>query len=354
MSKVNYFVSRILPCLVLGFFSVSCSDSQFSSSSSASNSTTKNTDGAEKTGLETTGQDATASADHIGAENTVTIQETFEINSDKKPIDLVLFVDQSQSMPEEMEIVKTNIPKFRENLEKFGDLRMSLINRFDTGRLNDLITPEFLGLFNSHIEILAKSKNGVEAFIKFLEETHYKTNAGKSKGTEFFRANANKYYVIVSDEDEELEVLGRAVSDDGEAKKGKIPRAEIAPWFHAYLKERSVLKDLKVYAFAKKSENSSCDAKQLGQTYLDLAKLMNTEVFDICEPDWTNSLKKLEENIEKNAYNISLKRKPVKILSITVGNTEVDLSKIKVIESTIDLQMPVEELLGKTVTVEYQ
>ena len=78
MSKVNYFVSRILPCLVLGFFSVSCSDSQFSSSSSASNSTTKNTDGAEKTGLETTGQDATASADHIGAENTVTIQETLK------------------------------------------------------------------------------------------------------------------------------------------------------------------------------------------------------------------------------------------------------------------------------------
>lgn len=274
--------------------------------------------------------------------------EEFLMDRENRPIDLILFVDQSQSMPGEMKIVKDNLPKFRETLSSYGDLRMALINAPDgAGRkLTDLLVPAFLSLFDGQIDMVAKSKNGIEVFTQFIKQKEYKTDSGKIAGSIFFRENANKYYVIVSDEDESVPQI--------EDKNMQTPEGR-ASWFVNYLDSNAGLKDLKVFAFAGLKEDSGCGVKEAGATYLELANKMMTKVYDICQKDWTNSLNDLASQIQAFAYKkIRLKKSPKEIVQVTIDGEKVGLSDVVLKEDTVEINLPIAEIMGKKVVIEYR
>ena len=85
---------------------------------------------------------------------------------------------------------------------------------------------------------------------------------------------------------------------------------------------------MKSYAFAGIPTSSGCKIAELGGEYIKAANATNSDVFDICKPDWSDHFDLLTTFIISSiTSSFDMNFPIVEIISITVGGVEIPNEK---------------------------
>ncbi|MEY2987580.1 MAG: hypothetical protein RJB13_1101 [Pseudomonadota bacterium] len=245
--------------------------------------------------------------DSSGESLTTGTTENFQTSGSAGKVDIAWFIDQSGSMKDEIDNVKENFGSFIESVNALVDARIALVAKSSgensiavTQVADKIIQVDQKVTSNDALEIAISTFVPVSGALP--SEVKDQSDA-KSKLADFFRADVPAVIVIVTDDDA-ANVTSSNFEELSKATLGKVP---------------------KLFAFrateASKFEGvDGCSLVEQGISYEELASNTGGEVFDICEPDWTQKFEKLKQGIAKAAQNsFQLKKVPTKITEVKVN-----------------------------------
>ncbi len=282
-----------------------------------------------------------ASADSLSA---APITESFALEAQKQPIDLVWIVDNSASMIEENPIAQANLDAFAKNVAKTSDLHMALIS-FDDSATGIKLSDELKAAH--HIQISAtvgstnllaiaasatcpaKTTEGYQAapgsyagtmkicnqVVKSKNEEGFledEVTVEKVKGelTKFYRPQAKKVFVFVTDDDADFVTSANflALVEPYLGKEGGKPV---------------------VFSF-QAVEGATCSISAVGRSYTDLARKTLGETFDICAEDWSQHFSRLTKAVSRvSNTKIQLKGSAKEVLSVAVDGQKLKRTAFK-------------------------
>jgi len=248
-----------------------------------------------------------ANDDSKGESVSLGTTESFQTKGSSGKVDIAWYVDQSGSMKDETANVQKNFAAFMESVNAIADTRVALVAQ---SRGKHAISIEPIADKQIQVEQRVNSTDALSIAINTFAANGTSLPSGVnrysdalSKLSGFFRADVPAVVVIVTDDDAE-DVTSANFEQLSKDTLGKVP---------------------KLFAF--RATNAStfknergCQIARQGVSYETLATNTGGEVFDICEPDWTNNFEKLKQGIAKAAQNsFPLKKIPAKITEVKVN-----------------------------------
>jgi hypothetical protein len=204
----------------------------------------------------------------------------------KQPVDIVMVIDQSGSMGEEIAQIQTNINKLSSYLAATGlDYRLVMIAGLpSSGGYNAVCVPTPLAAAScaSKPPRFRAVDQHVESYdaLKLIIQT-YDSTVTSTKWSDFLRADAIKVFIPVTDDDatDSFLAVPRANSfDDMILSRGKGT-------FGTKSKRKYLF--FPIIGVSTTSTSIKCStAVNVGQTYVDLATLTKGKPFSVCETDY--------------------------------------------------------------------
>lgn len=265
------------------------------------------------------------------------VAETFELAATKQQIDLVWVIDNSGSMTEENRIARQNLDAFVAKVSSSADLHLALIStsqgeqpvklsdtlkspqhlqldvQVDSTNLLGILaaatcpaesTTEYQGQASYGYELTLcgkdfKSKNPSEFF-----ENAVILNDVRGKLQGFYRPNARKVFVFVTDDDAQF-----------------VDSSNFLPLVQPHLGKEGGAPV--VFAF-QAVEGATCDVAKVGSSYATLARQTKGETFDICARDWSEHFSRLTKAVERvGAQDLKLNQPAKEVLSIAVDGVKL-------------------------------
>ena len=253
----------------------------------------------------------------------VTESFTEKVRTTQGKVDLVWVIDNSGSMADEAEIVRTNLRAFLTFIESKADVQFLLFSRQgDTGTLVSL--PSSKDSKYSQINRNIGSYNGLTILSEYL------TNGALDS---FFREDALKYFVMVSDDNSSL-------SSDS---------------FMSVLKAKFLDENMKFSGFVGMGEaESPCQAAS-GTEYQKLKDLTSGHLFNICNPDWSESFSELADHVifsANNKLNLGF-QDVIGIDQVYVNNIEISLEHVELQKDQIIIQLDMNQF-AKNETLQFK
>lgn len=209
---------------------------------------------------------------------------TAQVAAIKKPVDIIMVIDQSGSMNEEIEQVKANINRLGKYLDSTNlDYRLVMIAGLPgNGSLPVCVPPPLGGpscqskpprfrAVNEHVESWDA--------LKLVLQTYDSTDPSK-KWADFLRQDAIKVFIPVTDDDATDVFLPRPVAESFDAeilKRGKGTFGTRGARKYVFYP---------IIGVEKGSTNRCSTAVNNGPVYLDLVKLTKGQAFSVCETDY--------------------------------------------------------------------
>lgn len=197
-----------------------------------------------------------------------------EAEAKKPPVDVIVSVDQSGSMSDDLDNVKANINKLSQFLEASGlDYRVVMIGAVGTGSYDICVPPPLGGpdctsngtLFRT-VDYSVESTDTLEIILTTLEEP-----TGSTAWQDFLRPDAFKVFVPISDDDSYMS-----------ATKFDVQLLASSTLFGTAKERRYVFYPIVGAAAFPKETTCGGNAVNNGSEYLALAKLTGGQWFPIC------------------------------------------------------------------------
>lgn len=221
-----------------------------------------------------------------GALNPDSACATTKAEAIKPPVDIIMVVDQSGSMSNEIANVKANINKLSDFLGKTGlDYRVVMIGTKGTSTYQ-LCVPPPLGLgsptCDSNPPLLRVVNRNVQSWdaLKIVLETYDTAPGTATAWADFLRKDAFKVFIPVTDDNSQGSGNPTATTFDTQllAKPGE-------QFGTAAKRNYSVYPICGAPAFPAESPKCST-AVNTGATYVELAKLTKGQWFPVCSTDY--------------------------------------------------------------------
>lgn len=279
--------------------------------------------------------DANAGGERVAGQ----LSETFAVEGSSGKTDIVWVVDQSGSMTKETQHVQNNLSNFFNSLNQKVDARFALIASSTTSNKIALPSESEKQL---QIEQSVASTNALEIVISTFirvdapeqplvdpnNQSAGRVNKYPTQGalSNFFRPDALPIVVVVTD-DNARKVTEQNFLQLAKAAIGKEPKV------YAWRGNRSL----------PAIPNAQCDVARDGIAYEQLAQATGGEVFNLCEPDWSETFSRLTSNIVAAVKNsFTLQKEIKKVVSVTIDGRKVEANRITTSGRTVTL--PQEEL----------
>lgn len=330
----------ILVLVILGSMALGCKDSSFSASTSSEpGRPSGNVDIADgrqgpigqDDSVDDPREESPRGSDMAVGQN---FSDFFKLSENIGEVDILVAVDQSRSMPEEIQIVKDNLVRFQKIVAAKTNVKLGLFGSPSGPVGADMFESPYIDQFKNHFPVLVKSHDSLEKFLEFYATGTETAGGQKVKAEQFYRNGTLKIYLVVTDED----ALFR-----GDKSTDNLSPEELAEYFKLRIDKLVTPGSLKVYAFAGKS-SSSCGAKTPGRVYEYLAKLMESKVYDICSSDWTVPLEDLASQIITGAnQRFKLTHSVDQIIAVLLGNETLSEEDYQLDGNVLVLKKMVEE-----------
>jgi|GEM_PF-1606734 len=195
-------------------------------------------------------------------------KQTFRLGqSSDKPLDIVWVIDNSGSMSEESDHVRSNFAKFIARVSGDTALKVALVSQKEGQGKNGVTLDEQLNPEN-FVQINREIASH-EALLAAAE-----VSEGELAG--FFRQDAQKAFVFVTD-DESEDLAASAFR----ARVAQIPGG----------------RKFSAYSFIALGEDESPCGSGEGAEYVEASKMSGGEVFNICEEDWSSHFETLADSV---------------------------------------------------------
>jgi len=209
---------------------------------------------------------------------------TQSVTASAKPLDIVWLSDNSGSMNAEAAHVRNNFLAFATRLAQVPDVRLTLISTIGTGG-NSVSMPVNSPITYQEINRLVNSRDGLQILSHAICPMAMQGNACDTltgnfppvRGTaaNFFRANAHKVVIMVSDDD------------------SIIPFTD----FHSLFQSVYPNQGLTFFGFVGQGAALSPCQARTGQQYINYAQATGGAVYNICDMDWTATFNQLASNV---------------------------------------------------------
>lgn len=307
--------------------------------------------------------------------------ETFSIAQNQGMIDVVWVIDNSGSMTEEAQQVRNNFQTFVNSVQSRSDMHVALLSKSAGSNSSSMSSAStgvtlpstalaaggrqvdaWVGSFDP-LALLAASicaagtttlpASSDDAFITLADERLVAggTICGQAinidpfemelapaafgKLHDFFRPQAKKVFVIVSDDNAQAVTAANFVSLVKPDLGGQTPT---------------------IFGFVGISENSSCSISNVGDDYKALASQTGGAVFDMCAVDWSANFSKLGDNLAALAQSqFTVKATSVaSVTSVSVDGKPLAMSAVKVSGSVVTVDPTAMPPGAKMLTVTYK
>ena len=231
-------------------------------------------------------------------------QLTAGVQHQDSQVDILLLVDNSQSMTGEIEQVTKNLGQLLSELSRATHLKVGLMSAFSADgnyASNDDYTP-----FSGDIpESIIKINHRVHSWNSLvLASLFYQGEAVMAKdlgisGPDFFREDALKVFVVVTDDNSD-EMLAetffeKLVSGGASADEFRFYGFVGLPQMASDFSESG---EQLVYRVAEENRIDSCGIHRPGFEYLNLVMShLSGALFDICQKDWSDHFAKISEGV---------------------------------------------------------
>lgn len=324
-------ISTILSILLLS----SCDDQKFSSSSQRA-----------------AGSQEAEEAQTPG-EDTVKTQ-TFALNTTSQPIDLILMIDNSGSMSDEIAQVNQNFLSFTASISARADISLTLVSKSGPTPLNITMPQALLDHNHRQIDISVGSYNGLSMLASGFCPKEVGPKSGtaiKVCGQDFsriewsanveamnnrlasiLRPTAKLVIVMVSDENS----MNVDQSNFINLVKAKVP--SFAPTFFGFI-----------------TDGVRCSSGMIGQAYTALAAATGGAIYPICEPDWKNNFAKLSEAAVKIvSKTFKIPTKVSEIMSLKIDGKPLLPAQYQLKNDEITVSDGVINTSNKQLVIEYK
>ncbi|MGE0173141.1 MAG: hypothetical protein AB7T49_10160 [Oligoflexales bacterium] len=347
-------VGILLSCVLVG-----CSSNTFSGSSKKGKPA-----GSKAT---TTNGDKTDSGDiGTGSENS----KVFVVDTYKSGIDMVWIIDNSGSMSEEIEQVKTNFSRFVTSLSGITDMNVSLItctgagmglcidpSEFAAGKVNVINTE--VGSYNPLAMLIGALCPPSESIVS--ETAEDTTLCGEKANSDVlednfglpgefweyinppvlgsldkaFRKDAKKVFVVVSDENS---------FNFGSSEFKRVADKKLGKDNYSFFGFITMAKEV-----------TACSSYIKGTAYIELSKQVNGGVFDICESDWSKNFDTLTKGVTEEARRTFVIEGGFgKIVSVTLNGRALSSSEYVVSGNSVSIAKEVALAAGAEVRISYE
>jgi hypothetical protein len=241
------------------------------------------------------------------------LTESFTISATKttKPLDMVWVVDNSGSMSAEAANVRNNITAFISGLDKTSDMKLMLISQKGTSGTTVSLPGGLDPVRFLQANIKISSTGGPKALIDQL-------SLMDNEGQPFFRADAKKIIVFVTDDNSAMpaSTFTSSLSMLGAGSK-----------------------DIAVFGFIGLGSTASPCQANTGTVYQSLATQTNAKVFNICALDWKQHFSDLKADVlTKLGRTFMMKDSMVaKITKVEVDGVELASSKYNYFNGALTL-----------------
>jgi hypothetical protein len=253
------------------------------------------------------GVSAKSTEDANGEGAVLGTQESFLTSGSAGKVDVVWYVDQSGSMNGETANVQRNFATFMNEVSTLADTRVALVAASSGSNSISIVPVENKAVqVNQRVSSRDALTIAINTFVRVGGTLPFGVNpynGSLSSLASFFRADVPAVVVVVTDDDANG-VTSANFEELAKSTLGKIP---------------------KLFAFRATNDSAfksepGCQVARQGVSYEVLANNTGGEVFDICEPDWSNNFEKLKQGIAKAAQNsFPLKKIPSKLTEVKVN-----------------------------------
>ena len=246
-----------------------------------------------------------------------------------RAVDLLFVVDNSYSMDHEIDQVRSNLQNFFNQLASYSDVKVGVLSAFrPSDEYNAVSIPnDAQGVVM--VDQRVRSWNGLWLSHLFINDELY--NSTGVKGSEFFRQESLKVFVVITDDN----------SNDFSAEE-----------FSESLSEHFSLDEVRLYGFIGLPQSTSpavamypasagerlsaCNIYDEGKVYYELLeKTLDGGLFDICQKDWSEHFQKMAGFVLKEVKSrYPLSQPAHSLVSIKVEGKEVPRDQV-IIESGI-------------------
>lgn len=205
-----------------------------------------------------------------------TVQVGQKTHSD---LDLVWVIDNSGSMTQEIAHVRANLDRFTNSISSQANLKMSLISAAGNDGLRLTLRTDDPNRF-FQINQVVSSTNALRmtaaAFCKDASGVcSIFSSSLNGKLTSFLRENSKKVFVVVSDDESDIE----------------------NEQFTAAFRQTFPSQEMTLFGFIGLGASQSPCQARTGERYKRLASETGGETFNICDPDWTPTFSRLAANV---------------------------------------------------------
>lgn len=282
-------------------------------------------------------------ADEVSMNSLGHFVESFKVSGERsqKPIDMVWIIDNSGSMSEEAQKVRSNFSSYIQSVSARTDLKLAVLS--NTGSfgvtLPSGLDPQRFFQVSANIE----SNDALTCFLgaisisttsRCLNATSFK-DALKNKN--FFRAESHKVIVVVTDDESYIDspTFFNALSAEPTISfVGSTPQ------------------NLTLFGWA--GLRSGSGVASVGNRYMQIARATGGQIFDITATDWTGSFSTLAtETVELSFQPMQLSRNAMQLYSVKMNGVELPPSRYSLAGSLLQINNMTASDFGATIEVEY-
>lgn len=331
-------------------------------------------DGGEDSGNDD-GEDTGGDSDEIKSKE-------FDLVAVTQKVDMVWVVDNSGSMGNEIEKVRANFSNFIQRLSSLSDLRFSLVSTkedvFDRFFSVNLPSPLPAELEARQVDYIVRSNDPL-----FLAATA----SCPASSTNFPAPPADKSPESINNADRRLCNQAQAISHGGSLEEGFLLPGSAIPQLVGSLSDFFRPDAKRIYVFVSdddasqvtsanflsyvtpfnnnvnpliygfvglNSDNAACDIAKIGDSYISLAETSGGKTFDICEEEWSQHFEELTNHVRlimKTEFRLDAT--PREVVEVKLDGVKLNASDYRVEGKVVHIKPEVLAESSEKVVVYY-
>lgn len=267
--------------------------------------------------------------------------QKFVAGSAKQPLDLIWIIDNSSSMADNIEAVRSNLVSFMSQLSQSRtDVKMMILSQICASNSSSAHCVKVPAELKDKVFTLNESVNSHNALDRLSLGLRKSSDLGK-KLVPQLRPGSKKVFVVVTDD--ESDMIERKFMDG--MKANPDVGSFILFGFVGFERGTTKLPNGKV-----------CEITNVGETYIDIAERTSGEMMDICAQSWTEHFQKLSTNVVNVAqlhFPLTDAAKVGEVRKVTVAGRALNSDEFAYMGGAVEIKASVKIEPGQEVQVTY-